>query len=216
MPGNFETLFKETWGKIEVGLDQVYDVLQGKGSSVDPRYCKSAFEWHEVIYEASSQDELVTPMLYLQLQAWLHSALEERVAKPILAKCKNTSHTMDDIFREVSSSQRQFKVFTSFSKAVFHHVGSDMEVRTGGGSIEAMYLRAYNLVVVNQVKEALRTGIIRQVNACRDGELVDMTALKAAVGIFVDVGTATAVDNESKEEVYSKDFETHYFAVLEA
>jgi len=208
-----EKLFKETWGKIVVVLDQVYDVLQGKATSVAKDNCKDKMGWYALIYNASTQDQLVSDKLYQQLRSWLQVALDERVTKPVLAKCKNTSDT-DDLFREVTSSYRQFKVCISLGKVVFHYLGSYVTKRSGNDTIELVYLKAYNLAVYNQVKDALRTVIIKQVNARRDGNQVDMTALKAAVGIFIDVGTATAADEKSKQEVYSKDFEAQYLTAL--
>jgi hypothetical protein len=211
---NSDTLFQSTWSEIVDALDNVYAVLLGEATSVKRENVQSKMQWYQKIYNASTQDQLVADKLYHELRKWLAEMLEKRVAKPVIAKCKESDG--DKLFHLVTKYYSCYKIFATFGKVVFNYLGTYVTKRSGNDTLEMMFMKAFNQAVYNNVKADLRTVILRQVNSRRDGNQVDLKALKDAVGIFVNVGTATQTDEKGKLEVYSSDFEKAYLDSLRA
>eukprot|EP00672_Neobodo_designis_P016056 CAMPEP_0174842370 /NCGR_PEP_ID=MMETSP1114-20130205/9867_1 /TAXON_ID=312471 /ORGANISM="Neobodo designis, Strain CCAP 1951/1" /LENGTH=488 /DNA_ID=CAMNT_0016076573 /DNA_START=130 /DNA_END=1592 /DNA_ORIENTATION=+ len=204
-------LFQQTWGKIEPAMIEVFGVLYGEGT-VSSQNVKNKMGWYQTIYNAATQDQLVADKLYHKLREWLDALLTERVARPVSAQSKTGDG--EKLFSTVTQHYKNYKTYTSFGKVVFNYLGTYVTKRSGNDTVEMMFMKAFNKAVYEQVKGDLRTVILAQVNSRRDGNQVDLSALKAAVGIFIDVGTATQVEEKGKLEVYSHDFERAYLDSL--
>jgi hypothetical protein len=207
-----DELFKKTWSQIEEALVNVFDVLLGRTKAVSKENNQTKMQWYQLIYNAATQDQLVADKLYHKLREWLNDILKDRVAAPVIAQCKPGNE--QELFRTVTRYYGQYRTFSTFGKIAFNYLGTYVTKRSGNDSVDMVFLKAFNQAVYNSVKDALRTVILGQVNARREGDTVDLSALKDAVDIFIRVGTATQSDEKGQLEVYSNDFEKAYLASL--
>lgn len=205
-------LFAETWDKIVKSLDSVYEVICGEKDSMGESNTNSKMAWYTLTYNAATKDHLVAEKLYEQLRNWIEETLKKRVTGPVQEMAKKGDS--DQLFKKVTEAYSHFKISMKYGCIVFHYLGSYVTKRSNHDTIDQMYLKGFNRAVYAQVKHDLLGVILKQVNARRDGNTIDMAALKNAVAIFIDVGTATAPDDKGKTEVYFNDFEKHYIDAL--
>ena len=207
-------LFTETWEKIVGSLNEVYDVVTGERAAVAANNMSSRMAWYTLTYNAATKDHLVAEKLYEQLRLWIEQNLEKRVTKPVLEMAKKGDSQA--LFQMVTKAYSQFKINVQFGCIVFHYLGSYVTKRSNHDTIDQMYMKGFNKAVYANVKHDLLGVILQQVNSRRDGNQIDLGQLKAAVAIFIDVGTATAPDEKGKTEVYFNDFEKHYLEALKS
>jgi hypothetical protein len=202
----------KTWAQCEPALDEVDAVVCGRRNAVAANNIKSKMKWYEVVYTACTGDPAVAERLYTQLEMWIEKQLKTHVTDVIVLMI-NQGKT-DRLFHTVTKAFADFKVSMKFGKLVFHYISCCLLRRAGHLTIEAAYYKSFHRAVYEKVKVLLADAIVVQVNAHRDGNVVDMAALKATVGIFIDLGTSVTDNAEEKTKVYQRDYESHYIKAL--
>lgn len=207
-----ERLVTEVWGKIERALTDVNAIVSGEKDAMSTGSLSTKMNWYSHIYNAATKDQKMSEILYKKLRAWIESDLESRVTRR--AKAVSKDGDSDTLFKYIAKAYDDFKVAKTFGRLTFSYLDQYLTKKSGYHGIEKLYLQSFHRAVYDSVKIDLMQVILRQVSSRREGNQVDMAALKSAIDIFTQVGTAVAQSVQESETIYHTDCEQHYLAAL--
>lgn len=207
-----EKKLEELWGRLQSAIEDVNAVIRGEKSAVQSNNMASKMQWYTRVYEAATMDPGLAERLYRKLDEWIRADLDRHVTQ----KVQNVAKQGDSefLFKYITKAYDEYRLSLQMGKIIFHYLDTYVAKRAGHHSIEKLYLMGFNKAVYQTVKKDLQAVIIRQVNSRRDGNTVDLRALKSAVGIFISVGTAVCEKEEERRSVYTNDIEQAYVDAL--
>ena len=201
----------KTTAKTEAGweahkkalLEQITEIRSHGTSKKSGSDFKGKMQWRTEIFNVLTADQTAARFYYNNMVSTIEGDLEENVVKPVGVLVKNQDE--DGIFAFLAKAYREFQLIEKSAGFAFGYLDQYFTKEKQEIPVRDKLKMIFKARVYSKVKDDVRTVILRQIKAFRDGNVVSMTDLKAATQFFSQIGQIAGLKSS-----FDVDFESHF------
>jgi len=179
--------FEEKWQILQKGVTQLVDFLDSD--------MKKPFDYAEyaVLYAAvydvctqkvdtGSAQAGATELLYERYGNCINDYLTERVVPALKQRSKET------LLPQAVKRWRDHTVVVKYLQKVFNYIDRYYTKHNNRDSLRDVGLKCYQSLVYGSIKEDMARALLDKVDCERKGEVIDRSAMKDGVNLFIEMG----------------------------